>query len=320
MDTIFSVFGLPVTAYGLWMGLAMLMVWAGTSLYAVRKGMDKGLSLTLGLWLLPFTWFMARLIFVLANITYYTTTLSNLWLSLRFWDGGYAAVGAVMGVLLGTWLFARANRLPAGMLLDGASLSMLPALALLRMAEAGTDLGLGKAVGAAWMRQLPFFTVEDATGELVHAVFRYEAVAALMIFLVVIRWMAGQKKKHLHDGDLALVVLTLLGLSQTFFESLRDDGHMVVHFVRISQALSILAALWVLVVLRKKHPSHYPLRWGIYVLGVGSAVYQEFLIDSSEHPAVNYAFMLLALAAIGWAILSCIGCRADHASEHAGKG
>ena len=305
METVFSLLGAPVTAYGLHIALAMLMVWVGAGLYATRMGMDRHLRVPFGLWLLPITWFVSRLVYILANITYYTTTLSNPWLALLFWDGGYSAAGAAIGILLAAWGFAKVQRVQPGILLDAAALSMLPAIAIIRMAEAGTDLGLGKTVAADWMRQLSFFAVEDATGELVHAVYRYEALTAVILFLVAIRWLARGSKNHHQPGDLAMVVMTVLGLTQVFWESLRDDGHMVVHFVRISQALSVLAPLWVLAALRKRKSPFYPLRWVIFLVGVGNTIYQEFLIDSSEHPALNYTFMLLSLVAMGWAILSC---------------
>lgn len=319
MSTLFHLGGLPVTSYGVNIALAMAIVWAGTCGYAAEKGAPSTLWIPLGLWMVPLTWGMARLVYVLANITYYTTTLSNPWLAFRFWDGGYSAVGAAAGVLLSAWGFAKANRLSVGEWMDGAGMSMLLGVALIRAAEAGTDLGLGKAVGAAWMRQIPFFSVEDGTGEMVHAVFLYEVVAAIMISLVVLWWLSEKRKKHLHPGDIAMMVVTLLSLTQIFMESLRDDGHMVVHFVRISQVVCMVAAIWVLAALGKRHPKHYALRWVIFLLGLGNVVYQEFLIDSSEHPALNYAFMVLSLCAMGWTILSCIGCHCDHPAVPGGK-
>lgn len=57
----------------------------------------------------------------------------------------------------------------------------------------------------------------------------------------------------------------------------------------------------------------------IFLLGLGNVIYQEFLIDSSEHPALNYAFMVLSLCAMGWTILPCIGCHCDHPAVPGGK-
>ena len=61
---------------------------------------------------------------MLAESTYYLTTLSNPALALRFWDGGYSLVGALLGMLLAAWAAEKLLRVPRRLLMDGLALAL----------------------------------------------------------------------------------------------------------------------------------------------------------------------------------------------------
>ncbi len=234
---------------------------------------------------------------MLANCTYYLTTLSNPSLALRFFDGGYALSGAVAGLILAAGLTEKWRKLPRGVLLDAVGLGMLPGIAVERLGEAGTGMGLGRAIYTPWLAKLPFFAATDETGEIVHAVYRYEALAAALIFAGVMIYLIFRGKEALRGGDVLLMVLTLLGCVQVLLESLRNDGHMVVHFVRINQVLAMALPVIALAIWSRRGKK--PLvSWLVVVAAIALATRQEFRIDSSENLWLDYGIMALCLALV----------------------
>lgn len=297
METLFTLFGAPVTAYGVNAACALALTLLLSGVFAARKKADYGSVIRLAAAAIPLCWLFSRLFYVLANCTYYLTTLSNPSLALRFFDGGYALSGAVAGLILAAGLTEKWRKLPRGVLLDAVGLGMLPGIAVERLGEAGTGMGLGRAIYTPWLAKLPFFAATDETGEVVHAVYRYEALAAALIFAGVMIYLIFRGKEALRGGDVLLMVLTLLGCAQVLLESLRNDGHMVVHFVRINQVLAMALPVIALAIWSRRGKK--PLvSWLVVVTAIALATRQEFRIDSSENLWLDYGIMALCLALV----------------------
>lgn len=297
METLFTLFGAPVTAYGVTAACALALTLLLSGVFAARKKADYGSIIRLAAVAIPLCWLFSRLFYVLANCTYYLTTLSNPSLALRFFDGGYALSGAVAGLILAAGLTEKWRKLPRGVLLDAVGLGMLPGIAVERLGEAGTGMGLGRAIYTPWLAKLPFFAATDETGEIVHAVYRYEALAAALIFAGVMIYLIFRGKEALRGGDVLLMVLTLLGCVQVLLESLRNDGHMVVHFVRINQVLAMALPVIALAIWSRRGKK--PLvSWLVVIAAIALATRQEFRIDSSENLWLDYGIMALCLALV----------------------
>lgn len=297
METLFTLFGAPVTAYGVNAACALALTLLLSGVFAARKKADYGSIIRLAAVAIPLCWLFSRLFYVLANCTYYLTTLSNPSLALRFFDGGYALSGALAGLILAAGLTEKWRKLPRGVLLDAVGLGMLPGIAVERLGEAGTGMGLGRAIYTPWLAKLPLFAATDETGEIVHAVYRYEALAAALIFVGVMIYLIFRGKEALRGGDVLLMVLTLLGCAQVLLESLRNDGHMVVHFVRINQVLAMALPVIALAIWSRRGKK--PLvSWLVVVAAIALATRQEFRIDSSENLWLDYGIMALCLALV----------------------
>jgi len=306
--TVFTLFGTPVTGYGLGVAGAMLLGLVGCLVYLRLAGKTYGHLVRLAVLAVPLCWFFSRLVYVLANCTYYLTTLSNPTLALYFWDGGYAMTGAVLGFVLAAFLAEKWTRLPHGSLMDALAFGAPLAIAAARFLEGGTRLGMGRPVSYEW---LYFLGVEDGYGDLVHPVYRYEAVAALIVLVIALIWLS-KRLRSVKPGDACLVVLALLGAFQVLLESLRNDGHLVVHFVRIQQVISLLAmvvafAVFTTRLLRRggMKKSHLLALWLVAIACVGVGIYMEFRVDRGSLKLLYYGVMALCMGAITAMSLLC---------------
>ena len=98
--------------------------------------------------------------------------------------------------------------------------------------------------------------------------------------------------------------MTLYGSAQMFFESLRDDYHMVIYYIRINQiaGLVMIVIAFVIWMVRWARKGAKPLGLVIasllVVAGIALGIVQEFAVDSNPNLLLEYAIMALALALI----------------------
>lgn len=305
-ETVFTLLGQPVTGFGLGMAGAMLLMLAVMGGWCHARKQDDGVFIRFAALAVPLTLLCSRVLFVLADCTYYLTTLSNPALALRFWDGGYSLMGAVLGFMLAAWLSEKIMRLPGKPLLDGAALALPLGILVERLCEPGTDMGLGKAIATpAFM----FLGVEDPlTGEWVHPVFYYEAAVAGILFVVLLICAVRGKKTA---GSLLGIFTVLFAATQIFFECMRNDNHMVVHFVPVQQVAELLMLLTVLGCWTKRlaqngtKKSQIMLIWLVVITCVVLTVFMEFRIDRGSMKLLYYSVIALCMAVVSVLALRC---------------
>ncbi len=297
-DTLFLFGSVPLTGFGCMMGLALLAVLLCAAPVARLRRMHYGAFIRLVVVCIPMGWLVSRLVYVLANCTYYLTTLSNPVLALRFWDGGYSVSGAMLGLWLGAVVAAKWAHTDTADMLDAISYGMPLGLVIERLSESGTGMGLGRAISYDW---LTFLGIDDGMGDLVHPVYRYEAVVAAVLFAVLTIMML-RRRDRLPKGDLTLVFMSLYGATQALLESLRNDGHMVVHFVRIQQCLFLIFALVAFGIYLHRcvgkgcmKKSQQLLCWLMAIVCVGICAVMEFRVDRGTLKWLYYTVMLLCL-------------------------
>ena len=305
-ETVFTLLGQSVTGFGLGMAGAMLLMLAVMGDWCHARKLGYGVFIRFAVLAVPLTLLCSRALFVLADCTYYLTTLSNPALALRFWDGGYSLVGAVLGFMLAAWLSEKATRLPGKPLLDGAALALPLGVFVERLCEPGTDMGMGKAIATpAFM----FLGVEDPlTGEWVHPVFYYEAAVAGILFVVLLICALRRKKT---TGSLLGIFTVLFAATQIFFECMRNDNHMVVHFVPVQQVAELLMLLTVLGCWTKRlakkgtKKSQIMLIWLVVIACVALTVFMEFRIDRGSMKLLYYSVIALCMTAVSVLALRC---------------
>ncbi len=307
-DTLLFIGDTPVTHFGMMMGLALLAILLGAAPVARMRRMSYSAFIRMAVVCIPMSWLMSRLMYVLANCTYYITTLSNPVLALRFWDGGYSVAGAILGLWLGALLASKWAHVDTADMLDAVSYGIPLGLLVERLSESGTGMGLGRAIT---YECLNFLGIDDGMGDLVHPVYRYEAVVAVIIFLALTVLLL-RRRDRLPKGDLTLVLMSLMGTTQTVLESLRNDGHMVVHFVRIQQVIFlVLAVIAFGVYLRRAvqkgcfQKKTQWILWLVTILCVAVGVYMEFRVDRGSLKWLYYTAMTLCLGIIVFITMRC---------------
>lgn len=302
MDTTFSFLGLTAHAYGLCAALAAAVLLAGMKL--AGKKLPQGTVSLLGVLGIALGVVGARLLYCVCNIATFTETFENPWLMLRFFDGGFSWPGLAAGLAAAAAITARVMKVKTAQVLDAACLPMGLSIALMRLGEPFTDLGVGKAVPEGFATaNLPWLFSQSRMGVAIEYrlnVWAYEAVIAVVIFLATLLLYRRLKE---HDGSTALFFASLFGASQIVLESMRDDGHMLLIFLRIGQlGAALLPIVSAAVLCRRVGAKDRIATWAeVIVCALGVALL-EFSLDGRltiGQPSLlrDYSIMIV-LAAI----------------------
>lgn len=305
METILTVGSLPLTAFGAGMALAALAALLTAGAWCAWKRIRYGAWIRMAVIALPLMLVMSRLLYAVGSMNYYIYTVGDLSKMLNFWDGGASVLGALLGLIIAAAITEKWQKLPSGTLLDAVGFGAPVGILVERLFEQGTQLGLGQTIGTGWMAEHPFFAMDDGYGYIVHAVFRYEAVAAAVVFAVMLAWMLIRRGSVTVNGDLLLVMLSLFGAAQVVLESFRNDGHMLLGFVRLNQVTAIVfpvaaLAIWTARAHRGEHglDKRLLIHWLMAVAGIAVGIVMEFKVDSSDNVLLVYGIMGASIALV----------------------
>lgn len=310
MEFTFPLFGLTGYAYGLVISLSTAALLILMGIIGYRRGFPTGTVRVFGLLAIPLALVFARLVFCLFNVSLFTETYENPWLMLRFFDGGLSMVGALLGLILAAFSTSRLMKIRFASLMDALTLPLGLWLCALRAAEGFTDLGVGKVVEASSItKAAPWLFLSETAGiatEYRLAVYRYEAVAALLLLLfMVILTLRLRRMKDVPPGDASLLFFALYGASQMLLESMRDDGHLLITFLRVSQVAAALMPIWATAVftrrylaIRGKMDIRVVLSWVLVFFCVAGGIALEFSLDgrlSLGAPSMLRDYLLMGL-------------------------
>ena len=303
-DTLaFAFLGTEVYAYGLmlmagcWAGLAVLY-----TLASKHPGLKAPAAIT-GLLALPLGLILARLLYCFGDQAFHP--LLNLQNVLDLRTGGFAMYGALTGAALSALVAARLTKTPAAPLLDRLAPALAAFLALARLGEGFTMLGLSRPLTIQALAD-SFLARQESYGSFLRT-YLIEAVVALALLGILLRSL---KKRH-RAGHVFMLGCLLYGGTQTLMESLRFDGHLRFSFVGLQQVLSaVLFGLTLIVLavraLRRRGKKPLPiLTLALLPLIVGGAIAVEFMIDRSEAGklAAYGLYILLLAIPVGLGIL-----------------
>lgn len=277
-----------MTVYGLLCALALALMLA-----AARKNTRYDVWIRLCVTAIPLALIGSRLLFGLTSLG--MGDMTNPLQILYAWDGGASMSGAFAGVTLAAFLVERHCKVPHGILMDKLALGMPLALIVARLAEIPTGVGMGRQVDTPWLQWLGSFTDEC------HPVFIYEALWAIVLGIVLLRYLHRDRR----PGDVLLTFMTLYGSAQMFFESLRDDYHMVIYYIRINQITGLIMVLLPFIVWLVRLSRHGAKRsdlifpCAVMVVAIVLCIYQEFQVDSNPNLLKEYAIMAAGVAVMG---------------------
>lgn len=298
--------------YGICAAAAALAMLAGMAYISRREKLPGGtasLFCVLGI-LLGIAG--ARLIFCLVNVSTFVETYENPWLMLRFFDGGLSMPGLMLGLALAAALTARIQKISFGSTLDMAAVPAGLMVALLRLGEQFTDLGVGKVVEESSVTAaVPWLFLQSRFGKNIEYrlnVWAYEvAVGVLICLLTVLVWRWLKRRENARPGDTALFFCMLFGAAQVLLDSMRDDGHTLLIFLRIGQlgaAVLLLLSCGILSRRCRKQKisgAHVGLSWLVMALCVAGVVVLEFSLDGRftwGHPSMLRDYLLMGAACL----------------------
>ena len=247
VKTAFSLGIFDFSWYGIIVALAIiaayLVNWWQSRLYNVDT--DKLFDLTL--YTIPVGLLSARFYYIAVNWPLYAANLDEI---PRIWHGGLAIHGALIGVIVTIWVFARLQKT------RGASFWRLADIV-------APGLILGQAIG-----QWGNFINQDAFGyptdapwgiyidyvyrplgyeqfDFFHPAFLYEFIWDLLVFLflVVLSWQLIKKKVRTGPGMVFLAYIILYSCGRFVIEGFRLDSEMIGNF-RLAQIVSAVSIVW----------------------------------------------------------------------------
>ena len=337
---------MSVFPYGLFAAAGVGCMLIAMLLTAPKRSFSKGTVTVFGLLAIPLSLVFSRLLYCVFQLNLFCDTYENPWLMLCIWDGGYSIWGVIPALLLAAWLTDNSKKLNAKgfykvmvympniitatsiiaawltakmqrcsfrSLWDCVSLSSALLFAMLYAGEGRTELGIGKVIDAGFLTSaFPFLVLEQKLGVNVEyrlIVYRLQCLACVVLFLV----MLLSRRKSKAEGILALRFWSIFASMQIFWESLRDDGHMLFIFLRIGQVAAGIVLLWVLIDLSRCYRQaglHMPwFVWPVFVLCLGLIAALEFSLDGRltiGTPSMARDYGLMAAVCVILATLPCL--------------
>lgn len=304
---------MSVFPYGLFAAAGVGCMLIAMLLTAPKRSFSKGTVTVFGLLAIPLSLVFSRLLYCVFQLNLFCDTYENPWLMLCIWDGGYSIWGVIPALLLAAWLTAKKQCCSFRSLWDCVSLSSALLFAMLYAGEGRTELGIGKVIDAGFLTSaFPFLVLEQKLGVNVEyrlIVYRLQCLACVVLFLV----MLLSRRKSKAEGILALRFWSIFASMQIFWESLRDDGHMLFIFLRIGQVAAGIVLLWVLIDLSRCYRQaglHMPwFVWPVFVLCLGLIAALEFSLDGRltiGTPSMARDYGLMAAVCVILAALPCL--------------
>lgn len=245
----FTLFGRDVYWYGVLMALGILIgVWL-TLKEGKRKKLTEDDILDMCLVIIPSGVVGARLYYVIFEWESYA---ANPIRALYIWEGGLAIYGAVIGGLLGMFIYSRVKKIRFLKLADCIAPGLVLAQAIGRWGNYFNQEAFGLPINNGELTWFPFavyiegyhtFNGQPCSNPYHMATFFYESVWCLIVFIIL--WSCRRKFKH--DGDAILSYFALYGIERMFVERLRGDslyiikpGGAIAAGVRVSELLSFI--------------------------------------------------------------------------------
>lgn len=233
----------PVTWYSFLIVLGAALAILLASREERRTELKKDTIIDLSLWLLPFGIIGARIYYVVFAWSEFRDDPVSVF---RIWEGGIAIYGAIIAGIIVLLIFCRIRKIPPLLLCD----CIAPGLALAQSIGRWGNYFNMEAYGARITNPaLCFFPLAveisgPAGNEWHMATFFYESVLDFGIFLFLI---ASRRKLLKRRGDVFFFYLFLYAAGRLIVEDLRMDSLYASSNIRISQMLSILLCLAIMI-------------------------------------------------------------------------
>jgi phosphatidylglycerol:prolipoprotein diacylglycerol transferase len=225
--------------YGILMATAIVVgLWLGHR-RARREGLPADDIISVGQWAILAGLVGARLYEVAFNWDYYGQYPAKI---IAVWEGGLAIHGGlILGPLVGVWLAARWG-VPILRGLDVAAPSLAIGQAIGRWGNFFNEEAFGRPTDLPWRLYIspPQRPAGFAQYDFFHPTFLYESVWDLLVFALLIAWLAPRLRAR--PGALFFAYVGLYSIGRFAIEGLRLDSFWLGSF-RVPQLASILGVV-----------------------------------------------------------------------------
>lgn len=321
MEGSFEILGLTGYSLGLWVAGGMLALFAAMLFLGRKSGLKPQsicwltiLSVVLGI-------AGARLLYCLVNVSAYVEAYENLWLMFRFFDGGLSLYGMVLGLLVAVVITAALCKEDRGAVMDVLCVPLGIFLCAVFLGQQNTGLGIGRIVeeGAA-TQALPWLFLSERMGKNIEyrmLVYLYQAIVSLVIAITMIGvYLRSIQKPGFRTGETAWLSLALYSAAMVVLESLRNDGHMLIIFLRIGQVVAALLVIVAVIFFSNRYMKlvgkmnmRSLLGWLSVVLLIIGVVLLEFALDGrlpTGNLTTGHLYLLMTLLVVLVSVAACL--------------
>ncbi|GAB4519885.1 MAG: hypothetical protein OHK0046_29420 [Anaerolineae bacterium] len=183
--------------------------------------------------------------------------------AIAIWSGGLNIFGALLGGLLGAYIYLRRNRLPVGVWLDIGAVVLPLGQAIGRWANFINQELYGTPTGVSWWglnipvedRPEQYRSIEYFDARF-HPLFLYESIWNLVAFIVLFRLWSRNRDRFL-PGDFFLIYLAQYSFVRFLLEFIRVEVSTVGD-INVAQLVSAVLFVVAVVILVFRHVINRP--------------------------------------------------------------
>ena len=219
------------------------------------------------------------------------------------WQGHAGLYGALAGLLLAAIILCRIKRISLPIFLDILAPGAALAIAMARLGDYFSGSGFGTVVQSASLSFFPLAVYAPSLNCWLYAVFLYEALFTLGIFIFLI----SKKNTFIRPGDRFWWLLFLYSSGRIVFESMRADSTYI-GFVKVSELTGLLIILGILILFsaRAIKARGFKITDMLSYMMIGLSVTAAFFAEynmGQESFLRNTAILALAIVIL---LLTCI--------------
>lgn len=242
----FKLGNLSVKWYGIIMAVAIILAVSMAIFEGRKRQIESDDFMDLLLWAVPLGYVGARIYYVIFEWNYYSQHLDEI---IAIWNGGIAIYGGLLAGLAVLLVFCYKRMLPPFLMLDIITPGVMAAQILGRWGNFINQEAHGGPTTLAFLQSihLPDFIINQMKigGVYYQPTFLYESFFNLIGLLII---LLLRHRKHLFkQGEIFMLYLAWYSVVRFFVEGMRTDSLYLWGSIRVSQMLSVILLIVVIV-------------------------------------------------------------------------
>ena len=242
----FKLGNLSVKWYGIIMAVAIILAVSMAVIEGRKRQIESDDFMDLLLWAVPLGYVGARIYYVIFEWHYYSQHLDEI---IAIWNGGIAIYGGLLAGLVVLLVFCYKRMLPPFLMLDIITPGVMAAQILGRWGNFVNQEAHGGPTTLAFLQSLhlPDFIINQMKigGIYYQPTFLYESFFNLIGLLII---LFLRHREHLFkQGEIFMLYLAWYSVVRFFVEGMRTDSLYFWGSIRVSQMLSVILLVVVIV-------------------------------------------------------------------------